>query len=305
MNEETFVDRLIRLTGPDSSIGDDCAVLEFGGKSLLATVDSLSEAIHFEGSVDHRLLMTKLVGVNGSDIAAMGGTPKWALFTEGSRDGADDRETRIEQLHRALDRRNIELVGGDMGTVSGDDSDYYSLTLLGEAHPEGILRRSRARPGDRIYVTGNLGAPAAVRSTSSPPWTSEERAVLYEPPNRIEDGQRLVESGCRCAIDVSDGLVKDLKRILRHSGVGAELNWNRIPVDSRAQSRSSEEFQALRWALAGGEDFELLFTLPEGTDPPASDYTMIGRITDGEGLDWSPERPEELQRAPAGYDHFE
>jgi thiamine-monophosphate kinase len=305
MNEETFVDRLIQRTGPDSSIGDDCAVLEFGDKSLLATVDSLSEAIHFEGSVGHQPLMTKLVGVNVSDIAAMGGTPRWALFVEGARDEADERETRIGHLHRTLDRRNIELVGGDMGTVSGDDSDYYSLTLLGEAHPEGILRRARARPGDRIYVTGNLGAPAAVRSTSSPPWTPEERAVLYDPPNRIGDGQRLVESGCRCAIDVSDGLVKDLQRILRHSGVGAELDWNRIPVDPRAQSRTSEEFQALQWALTGGEDFELLFTLPDGTDPPESHYTMIGHITEEDGLDWLPERPEALQREPAGYDHFE
>lgn len=304
MNEESFVDQLFDMTGPESSIGDDCAILDRTEETLLATVDSLSESIHFEDTVDDERLMTKLVGVNVSDFAAMGGRPLWALFAEGSSDEANDRRDRVRILTRKLGDQDIELVGGDTVGVSGKGCDYYSLTLLGTAHPDGILERTRAEAGDKIFVTGSLGAPGALRADCRPPWTEDELDVLYNPPNRIEEGRQLVESGCRCAIDLSDGLVKDLNRILRQSDVGAELNWTEIPVDEVAQHQSKKENERLRWALTGGEDFELLYTLPDDREPPDSQHVPIGRITDSGRLTWTPSLPDDINWEHDGYDHL-
>jgi thiamine-monophosphate kinase len=304
MNEGTFVEQITKLTGPKSVLGDDCAILSVTDEPLLATVDSLSESIHYEGTVDSKPIMRKLVGVNVSDIAAMGGLPRWALFVDGSRDEADVRQDRVRALHRELQNHDIELIGGDTVGVAREGCDHYSLTLLGTAHAEGILERTRAQPGDRICVTGSLGAPAAVRSTATPPWTQDERNMLYDPPNRVQEGRELVEFGCRSAIDLSDGLVKDLKRILRQSEVGAQLNWTEVPVDDRARHRAENKIESLGWALTGGEDFELLFILPPVGKSPSVQHTQIGRVTDGSALSWVPSLPEKLTVKNDGYDHL-
>ncbi len=304
MNEERFIEQLTNLTGPDSFLGDDSAILDSTGGSLLATVDSLSESVHYEGAVEPELLVKKLVGVNVSDIAAMGGLPKWALYAEGSLDESEVRQRKVRALHRELTNLNIDLIGGDTVGVSQDGCAYCSLTLLGNTHTDGVLQRTNAQTGERICVTGSLGGPAAVRATASVPWTETEQDVLYDPPNRVPEGQNLVEFGCRCAIDVSDGLIKDLKRILRQSEVGAKLDWTHLPVNERARDRARDRSELLKWALTGGEEFELLFTLPAGRESPEIQYTQIGHITDDDTLKWTPSLPEKIEFTSIGYDHF-
>lgn len=301
--EEAFVETLKSLAGTGDDLGDDCAILD-GEPPLLATVDSLNESIHFESSISPADIASKLVGVNVSDVAAMGGKPRWALLAEGSNDDRDRRERFVRELTERLREGKIKLVGGDIAGVGSDNNRFYSMTLLGEAHPDGILRRKAAIPGDRVAVTGTLGAPAAVRNTSDTPWNEEEREWLYDPPNRVTEGRQLVEAGVRCAIDLSDGLLKDLGRVLRESEVGARLDWTAVPTAPLAEERSEGPAERLEWNLAGGEDFELLFTIPEDVRVPFDHYTVIGEITDGDGIDWDPPLPEPLNESENGYDHL-
>lgn len=302
--EEAFVETLKSLSGTGSDIGDDCAVLDGTEPPLLATVDSLNESIHFESSISPANIASKLVGVNVSDLAAMGGEPCWALLAEGSNEDRDRRERFVRVLTDLLREEGMELVGGDVAGIGSDNNRFYSMTLLGKTHPDGILRRAAAIPGDRVAVTGTLGAPAAVRNTSGPPWSEEEREWLYDPPNRVIEGRQLVEAGVRCAIDLSDGLLKDLGRVLRGSEVGARLDWKAVPTAPLVDERAEGPAERLEWSLAGGEDFELLFTIPEEVRIPFDDSTVIGEITDTGELEWDPPLPSQVKFTRTGYDHF-
>lgn len=297
---------LRKLTGgTNSPIGDDCAILEEVAPPLLATVDCMVSDVHFSSDATDEQLARKLVGMNISDIAAMGGEPWWALLSS-ARSQLTQENLFEEALLRELREVDAELVGGDLSaTVSGGDS-FLSLTLLGSPSGDHVLRRDAANPGDKIVVSGSLGAVKALLSTDQP-LDESSRDRLYDPPKRLELGQTAVDSGVRAAIDLSDGLVKDLGRLIEASGVGARLDPGAIPIDPVAQSRADNETQALRWALDGGEDFELLLTVPSGVLVSLEStvpLSVVGTVTDREGIRWDPSLPDEVNTGSLGYDHF-
>jgi len=273
-----------------AGIGDDAAVLKpRPGCLLLATTDLLAEHVHFDLTVtSYRRLGYKAVAANLSDIAAMGGIPKYAFIALAltAREAARDVEALYTGIREACRQAGAAVVGGD--TSASCHGLLISITLLGEAAPEEVLRRSGARAGDRLYVTGTLGdaqaglelllrrknKPRAVKSTPTHPSPLEGEgegggglAYLIRrhltPTARFIEGRILAQNRlASAAIDLSDGLAGDLRHICAESGVGALIDVRRLPLSAalisyaRARRRAPAEY-----ALTGGEDYELLFTV--------------------------------------------
>ncbi len=309
VTEEEFVSRLIEWTGGESEsrIGDDAAVLDAFSPPLLLTTDTMNFEVHYDGRFSPTQIGGKLAGVNLSDIAAMGGTPKWALLSLSSRRDPDEQHRICRGLLDQLRPREVQLVGGDLSTTANQGEESVALTLVGRAHPEGILLRSRARAGDQIYVTGPLGGSAAVLENHSQKRSGEDQDLLHEVPDRLPTGRRLVEVGVRCGMDVTDGLLKDLRRICSASGAGARLDWRSIPIHPRASELAESREQAIGWALGGGEDFELLAAVPPEHRSAREDLggSFIGEFTDGEELRFEPALPRALAGMKNGWDHFQ
>ncbi len=257
------------LTG----IGDDAAVLaNTPGRVLLATTDLLAEGIHFNFAwTDCRQLGYKATMVNFSDLAAMGGIPRFVLISLAVPTGRSARD--IEALYAGISAAcrpaGATVVGGD---TSGSRSELViSVTVLGEAPPRELLRRSAARPGDRLYVTGTLGdAKAGLEILSARKrgrTTARHAAYLtgrhLKPAARLREG-RLLAAGrlAGAAIDLSDGLAGDVRHICEESRVGCVIDLRRLPVSPalKAYARGRNR-DALGYALSGGEDYELLFTV--------------------------------------------
>lgn len=265
-------------------IGDDAAALFVSaGRTLLATTDLLLEGVHFDlATTDLRSLGWKSAAVNLSDIAAMGGIPRFSLTALGIPKGIS--VAQIDDFYRGfralLRRHRVDLVGGD---TCGSDTDLMiSVTVLGEVERTRMLTRAGAKPGDRIFVTGTLGDSAAGlellrtgprgrkpaagrRGTASRGGDTAVRNLIRRhlmPVPRVEIGRRLALSGCVTSmIDVSDGLSSDLGHICEQSGVGAEISAERVPVSRSLRAAAHQLASApLEYALHGGEDYELLFT---------------------------------------------
>jgi thiamine-monophosphate kinase len=307
MDEERFVDWIKELTGgPASHVGDDCAVIDEFDPPLLLTTDSMNEEIHYDDGFSAEQVGRKLVGINNSDVYAMGGRPRWALLSVSSDRSSNARERLYRGVVEALDEHGCELVGGDFSGLADEGRESLSMTVVGQAHPEGLMKRSLAEPGDRLAVTGPLGATAAVLSGDVDSRTEEEQAHLANPPYRGDTAGRLVENGVRCGIDISDGFVKDLNRILEASNAGAVVDPKAIPAHPLAKKRGTPPEEVLRWVLTGGEDFELLVTVPKSTQiDTESDLTVVGEITDRSGITWQPALPDEISLNEGGYDHFQ
>ena len=305
-------------------IGDDAAVSSLlPGNDLVSTVDLLIEDVHFDLScITPRQLGRKSLAVNLSDLAAMGATPRWMLFSLAipSRLEVEFINDFCAGLKTMGEANGVSLIGGD--TSSSPDRLFISITLLGEGKKEALLYRHGARPGDDLYVTGTLGDSILglrlARDLKGKSASREERFLLerhFDPAPRLEEGKILAEKRLAGAmIDVSDGLLSDLTHICEESRVGAVVWAEKIP--------RSEAFHALvpgppaeswKWALRGGEDYELLFCSPPER---ASDLlaqaqkwpcgiTCIGRIEpSAHGVvvrdEKGPVDPSELK----GYDHF-
>ena len=278
------------LVGP----GDDCAILDLGGKALGVTTDALVEGIHFRKGAPPHLVGRKAACVNLSDIAAMGLSPLAIVASACLPPPLDEGYARriVEGIREAASRHGCALVGGDLDESPRDT--VISCTAVGTGDAARALLRRGAEPGDGVYVTGELGGSSLGKHTEFVP--------------RLSEGAALAERGVRCAIDVSDGLAIDAWRLARASGVRIVLEEEEIPVSgaarelSRADGKSSVEH-----ALEDGEDFELLFTaragLVEGWMPEAG-VTRIGRAEEGKGvaLVRRGEKEEELQ--PRGYEHW-
>jgi len=289
--------------GPALGIGDDCAILNVSpAAQLLVTTDMLMDGRHFQLESDGaEAVGYKAMGVNLSDIAAMAGLPRAAVVSV-----ALPRESAVSigqglhtGLERMADRFEVDLVGGD--TNAWDGPLVVSVTLLGETTPLGAVRRSGARPGDLIAVTGPLGGSLC-------------RGRHLRPEPRIREALALLAAArVNAMIDVSDGLSSDLQHILEESGgLGAILDADEIPIhpDVRELSRA-DGISALDHALHDGEDFELCVvvspenarTLLAAPPEPARLY-RVGEVTAEPGL-W-------LRRSggivtpldPRGFDHF-
>jgi thiamine-monophosphate kinase len=257
--------------GPDIlvGIGDDAAAVSWGGETLLLTTDTLLEGVHFRRSTATlRDIGAKAIAVNVSDIAAMGGEPRYALLALAlppslAVDEVDELYAGFLDMAR---QHGVTLVGGD--TCAAPGGVVLSVTLVGRV-TGAPLRRSGARPGDAILVTGSLGASAAGLAVLErgqgglPPAVVEAVVRPHRVPTpRVAESRLIQGSGWATAmIDLSDGLVTDLGHIATESRVGARIDIDALPV-SEATRAVAGAFGAdpLGWALSGGEDYELLFT---------------------------------------------
>jgi thiamine-monophosphate kinase len=272
MNELEIVDRLRRLSPPSKDvtlgIGDDCAIYRPRvGEELLFTTDQMIEDVHFTRAQSASAIGERALARSLSDIAAMGGEPRFCLVAMAASD-----TKWIEGFYRGLlrlaKRTGTTLAGGDL---AHDEKARCDVMVCGSVPRGKALRRDGARVGDSIFVSGRLGKP----------WDRRIQA-------RLALGQSLRGLATAC-IDLSDGLSLDLHRLCVASGVAAEID--RVPV---------QRGSTVERALHGGEDYELLFTLREGAPAPRG-VTRIGRVVRGSsGHIYFQGRPLE----PRGYDHF-
>jgi len=231
--------------------GDDAALLALtAGRELAVSTDLLLEGRHFARGADARLLGHKALAVNLSDMAAMGATPRWAtlgLAMERAEDGW--LSAFAEGFYALAARFDVDLVGGD--TTRGPLA--LCVTILGEVPAGQALRRDGARPGDDVWVSGELGGAAyALRGTND----AAAAQRLHAPEPRVALGERL-RGIATSAIDVSDGFTQDLGHILERSGVGATVEYARLPKHGIADGALERQC-----VLGGGDDYELLFTAP-------------------------------------------
>jgi thiamine-monophosphate kinase len=295
-------------------IGDDTAAWRTEKSLQLATTDILIQDVHFNlDTATWRDLGWKALAVNISDIAAMGGTPGYAMVSLGLP--SDTEVASVRELYRGIKeiarKFEVDIVGGN---ISRAPVVIIDVSLIGKTS-QALLTRSAARPGDLIAVTGYLGTSAAGcrMLKSSLKLDKSSTALLKEaqlrPRPRVAEGQTLLQQGVRAAIDISDGLISDLTHICEASKVGAKLWIGRLPVHPRVRAAFKDE--ATGMALSGGEDYELLFTARSSVvnnvkNVMSTPVTVIGEITrehskkitilneQGKAFDWK-ER---------GWDHF-
>ncbi len=292
------------------SIGDDCAVLStLPGVQTLVTTDFSLEGVHFRrqwhpaDSVGHRCLTRGL-----SDIAAMGGEPFAAFLSLAMP--ADLPQRWVDQFFDGLlntaKQAGVTLAGGDV--AQSPDGILADITVIGSV-PEGkAIRRSTAKPGDRIFVSGELGAPFALLEQMYAAPERRFRAASYPahfyPQAQLALARFLREKQIPSAmIDISDGLSIDLARLCRASGTGAVLQENAIPIASL--NRHEVE---LRHALHGGDEYQLLFTVPPGHRLPAEyqeiPLSLIGYIVEGDEISIEHENGYTTELEPEGWQHF-
>jgi thiamine-monophosphate kinase len=271
MNELEIVERLRRLSPSKNltlGIGDDCAIYRpRAGEELLFTTDQMIEDVHFTRAQSAASIGERALARSLSDIAAMGGDPRFCLVALAASD-----TKWIEDFYRGLlrlaKRTGVSLAGGDLAR---DEKFHCDVMVCGSVPRGKALRRDGARAGDLIFVSGRLGKP----------W---DRRI--QPRLALGESLRGVATSC---IDLSDGLSLDLHRLCAESGVAAEID--RVPV-----LRGS----TVERALDGGEDYELLFTLPEGVMAPRG-VTRIGRMVRGAA---GQVHFEGRLLEARGYDHF-
>ena len=237
-------------------IGDDAALLRpSAGMELAVSTDLLLEGRHFRAGADARKLGHKALAVNLSDMAAMGAAPRWATLALAL---PAMNEAWLEEFAGGFfalaARFGVELIGGD--TTRGPLS--VCITILGEV-PAGLaLFRAGARPGDDIWVSGELGGAALALAK---PGSAAAARRLDEPEPRVELGERL-RGLASAAIDVSDGFAQDLGHILERSGVGAIVEYELLPRSADVREIQDRKLQA-QLLLCGGDDYELAFTAPQ------------------------------------------
>ena len=307
---------------------DDAAVLEpEEGKLLVVTTDSLVAGIHFPADEDPEHVAARVLGVNLSDLAAMGARP-WAYTL--SVAWPKDWDTGwikgfAEELEREQARYGLHLVGGD--TVSTPGPLTLCLTAFGTVAENAELRRSSARPDDDIYVSGTIGDAALGLKVLqdgieglSPDHVEALLDRYRRPRPRLELGRRL-HGLARGVIDLSDGLVADLGHVARASACLATIDASRVPLSDGGRAAIALNPKFLKLALTGGDDYELLFTAPSSLagdietlageiDLPLSAIGKIGplsdggkapvTVVDGDGGEWVIEDGDQ----DGGYRHF-
>lgn len=264
--------------GVSLGIGDDCALLKVPqGMELTVTTDTLNEGIHFFPGLDPYLLGYKSLIVNLSDLAAMGAKP-WCFTLSITLPESSERflASFAQGLFEAASAAGIALVGGNTskGPLSVTIGAYGLL-------PEGrALRRDTAKSGDGIYVTGSLGLSGLYveagygRINVSKQILSELCYKSMHMPMRLKFGSALLCRGISaCAIDISDGVVGDLRHILERSAAGAELDLGLLPQASELRSMVADSERRINLAAFGGGDYELMFTVP---DEKAGDLRRLG-----------------------------
>ena len=250
-------------------VGDDCAVIRGADdRDWLVTTDALLEGAHFSRQwCDPATLGWKSLAVNMSDIAAMGGWPRFYLVALGLPGdfSAQDAEMIYSGMREMAKESKAILIGGD--TMASPSGVVLSITVIGNIPRQRVLYRKGASPGDVIYVTGALGGSALGLACLKKGRCGDlaDRFIRrhLHPRPRLEAGQKLASSGMVTAmIDISDGLLSDLGHIAQESSVGFELQAPLVPLEETLDELAPKlGEQALTLALSGGEDYELLFTV--------------------------------------------
>jgi thiamine-monophosphate kinase len=294
--------------------GDDAAIVEpAAGRALLATADLLVEDRHFDLAFSTPAdAGYKSLAVNVSDIAAMGGVPRFALVSLGARADAGPKllDDLYDGLGEAAAEFGVAVVGGDLVAT---DRLVVSVALLGEALGDAApVRRDGARPADALVVTGTLGAAsAALALFRSPDANARPRALLDEFPSlaaahrrgraRVREGQAAARAGATAMIDVSDGFAADVGHICERSGVGVVLDRAALPLAPGVREAADAlGVDASGFALSGGDDYELAIAIaPERVEELRAaiapvPLTVAGRFT----------RAEDGEELPRGWDHF-
>ncbi len=321
--------QMIPIKNPSTikGIGDDCAVLDHGGKKLLVTTDMLLEKVHFDLSyVPLKHLGYKAISVNLSDIYAMNGTPTQVLVSLGlsNRFSLEAVEELYEGMLLACEKHGVDLVGGD--TSSSLTGLTLSITAIGTAEEGQIVYRSGAKETDLLCVSGDLGAAYVGLQL-----LEREKSVFLDNPNAqpdLEGNDYILERQLKpearkdiiallkernvlptSMIDISDGLASEILHICHASNTGVQLFEDKLPIDHQTMERSKEfGFDPAICALSGGEDYELLFTIPlKDHDKLKNDpnITFIGHITDkGSGCHMITRGGTSIELTAQGWDAF-
>ncbi|MBQ3324984.1 MAG: thiamine-phosphate kinase [Muribaculaceae bacterium] len=282
-------------------VGDDCAVIDNAGKKTLVTTDLLLEGIHFDLTYTPlKHLGYKAVAVNLSDVYAMNGTPRQITVSLGisKRFTVEHINELYAGIYAACERYGVDLVGGD--TSASVTGLLISITCIGEANEEEIVYRSGAKDTDLICVSGDLGAAymglqllerervaSAGEKDFQPDFAGREYLLerQLKPEPRADVIAELRKLGIKptAMMDVSDGLSSELLHICKESGVGCRVYENRIPIDYQTAVMAEElNMNLVTAAMNGGEDYELLFTVPLTDHEKVEQMKtarLIGRIT--------------------------
>lgn len=306
--------------GFDGSLGlhDDAAILPtLPGKDLVVTKDALSQGIHFFGTEPAHLLAQKALRVNLSDLAAMGAQPL-AYFLAIMLPPHTDHSW-VADFARGLaedqQQYGIFLAGGD--TIATRDMLSFSITAIGSVPRGQALRRSRAKPGDTVYMTGTLGDSALGLQLLQQPEKHSLPKEAYDyltqryflPQPRLNAGHHLIGIA-HAAMDISDGLVQDLGHICRTSSVAAVIEAEKLPLSSPVRTLLEQDGALIKRIAGGGDDYELLFTAPAdkamAVNMLASELslpiTAIGRISEGSGVTLT--KDSKALSLGGGYNHF-
>jgi thiamine-monophosphate kinase len=328
LSEDELVHAIRKVLSGDApgvvvGVGDDAAVVELGEGQAILTVDTLVEGVHWDPSMTtpHEL-GHKAVTVNVSDVAAMGGSPRFGLVSL-----AIARQTPpawvmevYGGMREAAETYGVSLIGGD--TVRADRT-VLTVALTGRVASGRAVTRSGAHLGDAVVVTGALGAAAGavalsrtgeeLRRSLGTDWERSLMEALQEPVALVGQGEALASAGATAMIDVSDGLALDLARLCEMSEVGAVLRVADVPVAPELRELATViDVDPLDLALHGGEDYQLLATLPPEAVESAREtlddrfgtpLSVVGEITHS-GLEL--ERPDGSREplAATGWDHF-
>ncbi|TAK02735.1 MAG: thiamine-phosphate kinase [Candidatus Manganitrophaceae bacterium] len=326
LGEFGLIDRIQKRFPPPASnvplgIGDDAAaILPSSKQYLLLTTDSLIEGVHFDPAFStYQEVGYKSVMVNVSDIAAMGGAPRYFLISLGLTNRQSVKE--IDQLYKGIEKGSreagLDLLGGNIAFSTGPF--FISPTVLGEVPKKELVKRSGAREGDGLYVTGTLGEAAAGLALLQKGIETGRFARLVRryraPQARWREGRLLAKGRIASAmIDLSDGLSSDLGHLMRQSGLGAEIEAALLPLSSPLRAAALQMgTDPLEYALHGGEDYELLFSVPERNIKKLEKMIEKGQIAAHRIGKMTPKRhglklkePSGRSRtvAPGGWDHF-
>jgi thiamine-monophosphate kinase len=295
-----------------TGIGDDGAVTRPDpGNDIITVIDTMVAGIHFPLSLDPADIGYRAVAVNLSDIAAMGATPKWMTLALTMSDSDPAWLAAFAAgLFQAADEHGVALVGGD--TTRGNEL-VVTIQIAGAVEPGKAMLRSGAKAGDAIYVTGPAGDAAAGLSIlqSGAPRNADIDYLVHRfarPTARVEFG-RAISTIATAAIDLSDGLFTDIEKLLNASNVSGVLEINEIPLSSQLRATMSPD-DALRFALGGGDDYELAFTSSAREDAIreiAGNFdvtvTCIGSVVGGDGLTCTQDGAPFDYRSD-GYRHF-
>lgn len=328
LSELQIIEHIQKYLGPSADrsvikgIGDDCAVLRKNdGECLLVTIDTLVEGVHFDLAWHPPFLLGRKTGaVNVSDLAAMGGQPRFALLSLAFPGSAPAwLDDFLAGFHEMLQEHDTHLVGGD--TVKSSNDLSISVTIIGAAAEDVICYRSGAATGDLVFVSSTLGDAAAglaLCKTGLPSGDSEKWQQLInahlDPQPQVQLGEILAQSGLvHAMMDISDGLATDLAHICKESGVGAEIIKKDLPVSEHLKSAAEKlDKPVLDWVLKGGEDYQLLFTVSPAHEQELRSLVLaetgrqifcIGKIIEGQGL-FLTDGVNREEVSFQGYDHF-